>query len=56
MALIRYILTNRGIDSIGSEEKHLCFTIEEVQLKARGEFSICTDLLTNEVFEPCEKL
>jgi hypothetical protein len=56
MGLIRYILTNQGVDAEGSEEKHLCFTLEEVQLKTRGEFSICTDLVTNEVFEPFEKL
>lgn len=52
MTRIRYILENKGIGEGGHNEKLLCFTMEEVRLKARGEFSICTDLFTNEVFEP----
>ena len=48
---IRYELDNYGD---GSSQTLYLRTLKEVKEKAMGEFSLCKDLLTGEVFEPCE--
>jgi len=52
--MARYILRNYGLN--GGHEAETCAfsTLKEVKENARGEFSLCQDLLTGESFEPCE--
>lgn len=52
MRVVRYILTNYGINGEDGSETHALLTIEDVKKFTRGEFSICEDLITKEVFEP----
>lgn len=55
MSVVRYRLTNHGINAECGSETHALCTLAEVKELARGEFSICEDLVTGDVFEPCEK-
>ena len=54
-AVVRYRLTNYGINGECGSETHALSTLAEVKELTRGEFSICEDLVTGEAFEPCEK-
>jgi len=53
--IARYRLTNYGLNGGTESETHVLCTLKEVKQYERGEFSSCEDLLTGEVFEPCEK-
>ena len=48
---VRYELDNYG--GSGLQTLYLR-TLKEVKENAMGEFSLCKDLLSGEVFEPCE--
>ena len=55
MKVVRYILENYGLNGGTESETHALYTLDQVKAYEAGEFSICKDLLTGEVFEPCEK-
>ena len=54
--IVRYRLTNYGSDTECGSETHALCTLAAVKELTRGEFSICEDLVTGEVFEPYEKI
>lgn len=52
--MTRYILRNYGLNGGHMAETIALSTLEDVKTNAKGEFSLCEDLVTGEVFEPCE--